>query len=116
MDVYQAFFSLKPGVGDLDFAGALARFLDHLKAEDRIVSWRLMRRKLGLGPAGLGDFHLMIETRDLAQLDAAFTRVSSRTGPVEDLHFDVNSRVSGISFLLTRDFPDPHRESGAERF
>lgn len=116
MDVYQAFFSLKPGVGDLDFAAALARFLDHLKAEERIVSWRLMRRKLGLGPAGLGDFHLMIETRDLAQLDAAFTRVSSRAQPVEDLHFDVNSKVSGISFLLTRDFPDPGRETGAERF
>ena len=116
MDVYQAFFSLKPGVGDLEFADALARFLDHLKAGGRIVSWRLMRRKLGLGPAGLGDFHLLIETRDLAQLDAAFTTVSTRGEPVESLHFDVNSKVSGISFLLTRDFPDPHRESGEERF
>ena len=37
-----------------------------------------MRRKLGLGPSTLGEFHIVIEVRDLAQLDAAFGTAASR--------------------------------------
>lgn len=114
MDVYEISVDLRPGVRDRDFVTAIERYLGHLAAEGLIERWRLLRRKLGLGAAG--EFKLLIETRDLAQLDAAFTRVSTRDEPVEGLHQGVNSLVVNFRAALWRDFPDPHRVTGAERF
>lgn len=114
MDVYEISVDLRPGVGDLEFAEALERYLGGLQRDGRIESWRLLRRKLGFGEGG--EFKLLIETRDLAQLDSAFQVVSSRTEPVESAHHGVNSLVTDFRAALYRDFPDPHRVTGAERF
>jgi hypothetical protein len=116
MNLYHVFCDLKPGVADLAFAESLARYLGHLREQGLIGDWRLSRRKLGLGPATLGEFHIVIEVKDLAQLDAAFSRVASRAEPVEGLHHDVNSLVRNTVFALYRDFPDPERQTGGERF
>jgi len=116
MDLYHIWCDLKPGVRDTAFSEAVSRYLDHLKAEKKIEGWRLMRRKLGLGPSGVGEFHITIETRNLAQLDAAFHAVASRREPVEGVHFGVNSLVQNATFALYRDFPDPVRHVGEERF
>ena len=116
MDIYHVWCDLKPGIGDIAFSEGLARYMAHLKAEGLIEGWRLARRKLGLGPAGLGEFHVMIEVRDLAQLDLAFGRVATRREPVEGFHFGVNALVQNASFALYRDFPDPVRHRGEERF
>ena len=116
MDIYHGWFDLKPGVSDMEFVDAFERYMDRLEAEGVIEGWRLMRKKLGLGPSHLGDFHLMIEVTDLAQLDAAFSWVATRAEPVESDHFNVNSLVRNIQFALYRDFPDPMRERGEERF
>src|SRR5438128_1826233 len=59
MDIYSAWFDLKPGVGDLEFCERLGSYMDSLKAGGQMQDWRLTRRKLGLGPSSLGDFHLM---------------------------------------------------------
>jgi hypothetical protein len=116
LDIYHIWFDLKPGTGDVAFGDKLAAYLGHLRDEGKIVGWRLMRRKLGLGPPALRDFHLMIEIKDLAQLDAAFAEVATRSEPVEGLHAAVNSLVSDAFFALYRDFPDPVRRRGEERF
>ena len=116
MDLYHIWFDLRPGVSDVEFAERVGAYLGALEREGRIASHRLCRRKLGLGPAELGEFHIVIETRDLAQLDTAFQRVSSRTGPLEALHAAVNQSVRGVRFALYRDFPDPQRERGDEAF
>ena len=116
MDIYHGFFSLKPGTSDLEFAGDLERFMEHLVAENKIASWRLMRRKLGLGPKEMGEFHLMIEVEGLAQLDEAFSLAASRSGAVEPLHHGVNSKIADVKFALYRDFPDPVRKTGEELF
>ena len=116
MDIYHAWCNLKPGVGDVAFAEGVAKYMGHLKEAGLIAGWRLTRRKLGLGPAHLGEFHLMIEVRDLAQLDAAFARVASRSEPTEGFHFGVNSLVTDAVFALYRDFPDAIRQRGEERF
>jgi hypothetical protein len=116
VDIYHIWFNLKPGTGDTELADRLGAYLGHLKEQGLIVGWRLTRRKLGLAPRELGDFHAMIEIRDLAQLDQAFARVASRGEPVEGLHFAVNSMVSDAVFALYRDFPDPVRQRGAEKF
>jgi hypothetical protein len=116
VNIYHVWCDLKPGVGDLDFSERLAAYLDHLKAEGLVDNWRLMRRKLGLVPPGLGEFHIMIEVANLGQLDAAFDHVASRQEPVEGFHFGVNALVRDPVFALYRDFPDPVRQRGEERF
>ena len=116
MDVYQISCDLKPGIRDHQFLAALDGYLGALKAKGKIESWRLLRRKLGLGIAALGEFQILIETRDLAQLDAAFTAVSTRNEPVEGAHHGVNALVQNFQAALYRDFPDAHRQHGEERF
>ena len=116
MDIYHGFFSLKQDISDVEFATDLKRFMDHLVAEKKIASWRLMRRKLGLGPREFGEFHLMIEVEGLAQLDEAFNLAAARTGAVENMHFGVNSKIADVKFALYRDFPDPVRQTGDELF
>jgi hypothetical protein len=116
MDIYHGWFDLKEDVRDLELAAAIERYLGHLQDQGLIAGWRLMRRKLGLSAAPLGEFHLMIELEGLAQLDRAFGQVASRRDPIEGLHHGVNSLVQNIRFALYRDFPDPQRETGEERF
>ena len=116
MDHYHTWFDLKPGVKDLDFARAMARYMEHLKAHGMIEAWRLTRRKLGLGPRELGEFHIVMETKNLAQLEEAFAHVASRREPVESVHFDVNQKVQNLKIALYRDFPDAVRHEGEEKF
>ena len=114
MDVYEIAVDLRPGVRDLDFATAVRNYLDTLVEQGRIESWRLLRRKLGLGQGA--EFKLLLETRDLAQLDTAFELVSGRGAEIEGAHHGVNSLVTDFQASLYRDFPDPHRQTGHERF
>jgi hypothetical protein len=116
LDIYHVWCDLKPGVGDLAFGENLGKYMEHLKEQGLIEGWRLTRRKLGLGVPGLGEFHILIEVRDLAQLEQAFQRVGERREPVESFHFGVNSLVQNAQFALYRDFPDAFRHKGEERF
>jgi hypothetical protein len=114
VDVYELSVDLRPGVRDLEFTAALDHYLGGLQADGLIESWRLLRSKLGLGATS--EFKVLIETRDLAQLDSAFTVVSTRDEPVEGLHHGVNSLVTNFRAALWRDFPDAQRLTGKERF
>jgi hypothetical protein len=116
MDLYHAWFDLKPGERDVPFVERVHTYLGHLVTEMKIQSYRVTRRKLGLGPPGLGEFHVIIEVSDLAELDAAFRYVGKRSGAVEGFHAAVNQHVSNLTFALYRDFPDPFRETGHEKF
>jgi hypothetical protein len=116
MNIYHAWFDLRPGVSDVGFADAVAAYLDRLRADGAIEGWRLTRRKLGLGPERLPEFNLAIECETLGQLDDAFGRVAARTDPMEGLHHAVNSKVTNLFFALYRDFPDRVRQRGEERF
>ena len=116
MDLYHIWCDLKPGTPDLEFCRNVEAYMGRLASEGRIEGFRITRRKLGLGPRELGEFHIVVETRDLAQLDQAFTSVAARTGEVEGFHAAVNQVVARVAFALYRDFPDAVRESGQERF
>lgn len=109
MDWYHIWCDLKEGVDDLAFAGAVDAYLGHLKATGLIEEHRLARRKLGLAPEWSREFHIMIGTRDLTQLDAAFRHAARRSGEVEALHSAVYGAVRNARFALYRDFPDPER-------
>jgi len=116
MDIYHIWCNLKDGVRDTEFCDRVNDYLGHLKENAHIESFRITRRKLGLGPSFLFEFHIMLETRDLSQLEDAFQLVGKRSGEVEGLHHSVNSLVSDIFFSLYRDFPDPWRERGGQKF
>ena len=116
VDLYHIWCNLEAGVSDLEFTQNVERYLGELRRNERIADFRISRRKLGLGPPELGEFHIVIEVRDLAQLDRAFRDVSARSAPIEELHAAVNQVARDVKFALYRDFPDPHRERGAERF
>lgn len=62
------------------------------------------------------EFHLTLDTEDLAQLERAFAHVAARAEPVESFHQAVNSKVRDVVFALYRDFPDAVRVRGEERF
>ena len=116
MDLYHIWCDLKPGVSDVTFGEKVALYLGRLRDDKLIEGWRLTRRKLGLGPNTIGEFHIIIETRDMAQLESAFVKVSSRREPIEGFHFGVNSLAQNLTFALYRDFPDAHRHRGEEKF
>ncbi len=116
MDIYHIWCDLKDGVRDDEFVDKAESYLTHLRDEGLIADYRITRRKLGLGPPHLAEFHVMLELRDLAQLDQAFGRVATRADPVEAYHHGVNSLVTNVTFALYRDFPDPVRQRGEERF
>ena len=116
MDVYHIWFNLKPGVRDLDFVASARAYLDLLKEGGHLVGYRVTRCKLGLAPPQLREWHVTLDFENLTQIDAAFGQVSSRADPVESFHHAVNSKVQDAFFALYRDFPDPGRMSGQEKF
>ena len=75
MNIYHVWCDLKPGVSDIAFSNSASKYLAHLHAKGMIESWRITRRKLGLAQSEFGEFHLMIEVKDLAQLEKAFDHV-----------------------------------------
>ena len=63
---------LNPGVSDIAFSKrSAAKYLDHLVQPE------------------LGDFHLVIAVKDLAQFARAFDHVAGRSEPAERSHFGV---------------------------
>ncbi len=116
MDIYHIWCDLKAGVSDTEFTQAANEYLSNLQSSNNLAGYRITRRKLGLGLPELGEFHIMLEFDNLAQLDRSFSTVASRTDPVESFHYSVNSKVSGVKFALYRDFPDSIRQTGQEKF
>lgn len=109
MDYYDIWCDISDGSEDLIFTQAVANFLGELQAEGRIEGYTFARRKFGFSPPGLGEFHIRIAVRDLAQLDDAFDRVTPRSGEMEWRHAEVFRRVVNFKSALYRDFPDPNR-------
>lgn len=109
MNYYEAWFNLKDTTRDLDFTERMHAFLGHLENRGMIEGYRLTRRKLGFGPAGLGEFHITIEVKDLVQLEEAFLHAATRSPEIEPLHAGVHTAVEDVKFALYRDFPDSVR-------
>ena len=109
VDHYHVWCDLRPGIRDLDFVAAVQAMLGHMQKEGRIEGFGITRRKLGFGPKEIGEWHIDITTRNLAQLEAAFDMVTPRSGEMERLHAGVWSKVENFRSALYRDFPDANR-------
>ena len=106
MNYYNMWFNRAQHVKDHELVERINRYLGHLKDQNLIAGWRLMRRKFGFGPPELGEFHVMVEVSDLVQLEKAFNRVARRDAEIEDYHSPVYSSVTDFRSALFRDFPD----------
>lgn len=116
MEIYNIYCDLKEGVKDTDFSDAVHAFLGKLQQEGKLAAYRVTRRKLGLGPAQIPEWHILLEFENMAQMDQVFAAVSARAEPVESFHLAVNSKARNLIFSLYRDFPDPGRMRGQEKF
>ncbi len=108
-DHYHIWCDLKPGVKDLDLVSSIEGMLGHLKGLGKLEGFTISRRKLGFGPDALGEWHIDIRTRNLAQLEEAFDHVTPRAGEMERLHALVWSKVENFKSALYREFPDANR-------
>lgn len=78
-DHYHIWCDLKPGVRDLALVEAVNAMLGHLKEKGLLQGFGIARRKLGFGPPEIGEWHIDIVTRDLAQLYRDFPDANRTT-------------------------------------
>ncbi|MCB1060105.1 MAG: hypothetical protein KDB65_07730 [Calditrichaeota bacterium] len=109
MNIYHVWCNLKETRRDLEFVENLRAYMEYLMKSGEMAAWRVTRRKLGFGPAELGEFHITMEFKTLAELERAFGDVATRVGEVEELHRKVFAMTTDFKSGLTRDFPDPER-------
>ena len=109
MQYYQMWCNLADSHRDVEFSKNVRAYLGHLQEKGKLEGFRITRRKLGFGPTELGEFNITVWTRDMAQLDQAFSQVAARDGQTEQLHRAVYSMVTDFRAGLYRDFPDPER-------
>ena len=107
-DIYHIWCNPKEGVDAKDFSVKIRTFLGELVTAGKLESFRVMRMKLGFRSMDLPDFHIMMETKNMQQLDDAMSMVGRRTGELEGHHVAMNTLVDmeSIQHALYRDFPD----------
>jgi hypothetical protein len=107
-DIYHIWANKEGDITDLDWVTNMRGFLQHLVDEDKMLSFRITRCKMGFRSiADMPEWHIMMEFRDMAQMDMAFCRVAPLEGDLEVKHKSFNQFVSGdIQHALFRDWPD----------
>ena len=108
MDIYHIWCDKEEGISDIDWVNNMRSFLQHLVDEKKMESFRITRCKMGFRSiADMPEWHIMMESHSLAQMDDAFKRVIPREGELEAKHKSFNQFVSGnIQHALFRDWPD----------
>ena len=108
MDIYHIWADKEGDITDLEWANNMRSFLDHLVTEKKMESYRITRCKMGFRSiADMPEWMLLMEFKDMAQMDSAFRRVAPLEGELEVKHKSFNQFVSGdIQHALFRDFPD----------
>jgi hypothetical protein len=108
MDVYHIFADHNQDVDAHEFAIKMRVFLDNMVSMGRMESYRLTRMKLGFRSMDLPEFHIMMDFKNMQQLDDAMTAVLRNEQNIEDSHVAFNQLVDveTIQHFLYRDFPD----------
>lgn len=108
MDIYHVWADKSSDISDTEWIKNMQEFLDYLVREDRMISYRVTRCKMGFRSIqDLPEWHIMMEFRDMAQLERAFQKVALKTGELEDHHRSFNQFVGGnIQHAYYRDWPD----------
>jgi len=108
MDIYHIWANKEGDISDREWVANMRSFLDHLVKEDKMVSYRITRCKMGFRSiADLPEWHIMMEFRDMSHMESAFKRVAPLEGELEEKHRGFNQFVADdIQHALYRDWPD----------
>jgi hypothetical protein len=107
MNIYNIWADKKEDISAEEFVEKMSAYLQNLVETSHMEKFRIMRMKLGFRSMDIPEFHIMMEFKDLSQLDAAmeFTIKDKKT---DELHVGFNQwvDVSTIQHALYRDWPD----------
>jgi hypothetical protein len=108
MDIYHIFADHAPDTDAYTFVKKMSVFLDSMVKIGKMEKYRIMRMKLGFRSMALPEFHIMMEFKNMQQLDDAMTAVLRNEQNIDESHVTFNSLVDGetIQHFLYRDFPD----------
>lgn len=108
MDIYNVWADKKGDIDDQQWIDNMNAFLQQLVDEGKMEKFRVMRMKLGFRSMDIPEWHIMMEFKDMNQLDAAHNRVAPLKGELEDKHKSFNQfvDVETIQHALYRDYPD----------
>jgi hypothetical protein len=108
MDYYHIWADPIEGSNAKEFAIKMRKFLNHLVEMDKMVSYKVTRMKLGFRSIDLPEFHIIMEFKNMQQLDDAMTAVLNDDEKIEDDHIGFNQlvNVDTIQHALYRDYPD----------
>lgn len=107
-DLYTIWADKEGDISDLDWVNGMKSFFDHLVAEGKMMTYRITRCKMGFRSIqDLPEWMIIMEFRDMAQMDEAFHKVAPLEGELERKHRSFNQFVAGnIQHALFRDWPD----------
>lgn len=107
-DLYTIWANKKGNISDKEWVTNMQNFLQHLVDENKMLSYRITRCKMGFRSiSNLPEWFIIMEFRDMAQIDEAFRRVAPLEGELEDKHRSFNQFVADdIQHALWRDYPD----------
>ncbi|MGY6706316.1 DUF6614 family protein [Roseinatronobacter sp.] len=106
MNQYICMINLKPNAHPLAFARAAEQWFEGLKAAGKIAAWTLLRRKLRLAGPGYGDFIVIVELVDLAQLDMAFAHLADGDHDAARDYDQIHGMIDTVDVGLYRPYPD----------
>jgi hypothetical protein len=106
MDIYHIWCDKKGSISDIDWVNNMKKFLDHLVSEDKMISYRVTRCKMGFRSMDIPEWHIMMEFNDMAQLESAFKRVAPQEGELENEHKSFNQFADNLQHAYYRDWPD----------
>jgi len=108
MDLYTIWANKQGDISDLEWVKNMRSFFDQLVSEGRMESYRITRCKMGFRSiADMPEWMILMEFKDMAQMDLAFRRVAPLKGELENKHRSFNQFVAGdIQHALFRDWPD----------
>ena len=110
MNLYHCMIELKNDAQALAFASAADQWLSGLCERGLIGGWNLHRRKFGLASGRHSDFVLLIDVRDLAQLESAFRSLAEDGETTDQRHYDLmHDMIATLDVGLYRPFPDANQ-------
>jgi hypothetical protein len=106
MDIYHVWCDKKGDIKDTVWVKNMQSFLDHLVSENKMISYRITRCKMGFRSMDIPEWHIMMEFTDMAQLENAFKRVAPLEGDLETKHKSFNQFAENLQHAYYRDWPD----------
>ena len=106
-NIYTIYADHKENITAHEFVTKMKLFLEKLIEQNKMLTYRITRMKLGFRSMDLPEFRIDMEFENMQQLDDAMT-VTISDNDVDRVHVGFNQyvNVETIQHFLYRDFPD----------